>query len=149
MAKTYLDIISPDVLDIVWFYVHKGNMRRICRIFNRMHTKFCLWSKPSDKLLHLVTPDKGCIQHPYTDFYKFRNKTLCGDDGLQCMCNEPPNFGTCLHCYVIPIKNPWTDLPPFHGLYRCGNCETYGFPCSNCATFFNGTIRPEIFHANF
>ena len=135
--------LPDDIQNHIWLLVHQSNFKKIHQTFKKMNTKFCLWTNPSDKLLNLVTYDVGCIQHPYNDFYDFRNKKYC--DHFRCAYNP----AVCVYCSVIHIKNPWTDSPPYHGLYKCGNCECYGFPCSNCATFFDGKIQPEIFYANF
>ena len=148
-SKTHsnlLDMLPPEVIDNIWVYVHRNNMLKIRRVFNNMHFKFCLWGRPSERLLDLVTIDIGCLQHPYTDLDKFRNKKYCDGDGLA-WCSYSPSY--CVDCSIIHIKSPWTDMPAYDGLYHCSNCETFGFPCRNCATFFNGWIQPELFYANF
>ena len=138
--------LPDDIQNHIWFLVHQSIFKKIHKTFKKINTKFCIWTNPSDKLLNLVTYDIGCIQHPYNDFYNLRNKKYCGH--CECHCAYFPN--TCIDCSVIHIKNPWTDSSPFHnGLYKCGNCKYYGFPCANCATFFDGKIKPEIFYANF
>lgn len=142
----WLDTLPPEVIETIWFYVHRNNLQKIRRIINRIHTKICLWRNPSERLLDLVTIDMGCLQHPYTDFYKFRNKDYCDSDGLA-WCSYSPSY--CVHCSIIRRESPWTDMPPDGNLYKCGNCEEHGFPCGNCAMFFNGWIKPEIFYANF
>lgn len=148
MESTWLDILPPDVLQIIWLHVHKQNMQLIGRLLRGMHTKISLWRRPSERLLDLVVNDVGCLQHPYTDLYKFRNKKFCGGD--ECLCSEPPYFvDVCQDCFFIGKESPWTEKPPNYFLYKCGCCEKYGFPCRNCATLFNGLIQSEIFYANF
>ena len=144
IESTWLSILPEDVIEKIWEYTHKLNMHKIMLIINSMHTKFCIWTNPSDNLLNLVTCDRACLQHPYNDFYKFRNKKFCDHPGV---CAYRPS--SCVDCGIIHIKSPWTDLPAYDGLYKCGNCSTYGFPCRNCASFFNDQIKCEIFCANF
>ena len=145
-TSTWLEILPPDVLDIVWFFVHESNMSvTLCYIRNMSVPMFRLWSNPSKRLLDLVTGDVGCLQHSYTDFFKFRNKRLCGYESSECQYAHGP----CLSCYMIPMINPWTESPSHPRIYNCIDCKTDGFPCGVCACFFNGKIKPEIFHANF
>lgn len=141
----WLDVLPPDVIDTIWFYVHRNKMGRILRTINRMHTKFCLWRKPSQRLLDLTVNDIGCLQHPHTDLDKFRNKEFCSG---ACYCLYSLYSGQmCVECAVIDMKSPWT-LPNDY-VYKCRNCVAYGFPCSNCERLFNGWVAPHIFHANF
>lgn len=145
VAMNRLYNLPQDVQDLIWRHVHLYNFKKIHQTFKKMHNKFCLWENPSQTLLDLVTYDEGCIQHPYTDFYKFRNKKYCNPDGPGCQYSP----AVCVDCLVIRSESPWTSTPHDAGLYKCGNCKCYGFPCRNCATFFRGKIQPEIFYANF
>jgi len=105
-----------------------------------------IWAKPSNKLFKLVNKDSYCLQHPYHDLDRYRNKKHCWElkrpnsTIIQCRCES---------CKEIEVMDPWhheaSELT-----YKCAWCVYYGFPCFNCKMYiFNCNIQEYLFNANF